>query len=169
MQLLAVFADTPEIRRLLKKFFYRRSCQNDVDDLVEEVILRLLKTPESTEDLIREPMAYFYGVAKHVLTDHRIQLEAEAKHVIVDSETVDEIGEQLIAEHGRIEERLNLLQQLNTALSRLPPTHALVLLLHKRDGLSYEEVAKQLDLSVHTVEKYVTQAKTRLREMLWDI
>jgi RNA polymerase sigma-19 factor, ECF subfamily len=65
-------------------------------------------------------------------------------------------------------DRLNLQQQLERALSQLPSTHAAVLLAHKRDGLSYEEVAAKLNLSVHTVEKYVTQAKARIRLMSWE-
>jgi DNA-directed RNA polymerase specialized sigma24 family protein len=32
-------------------------------------------------------------------------------------------------------------------------SHAAILFLHKRDGLSYEEVAKELSISVHTVKK----------------
>ena len=69
-------------------------------------------------------------------------------------------------------ERLNLQQQLERALTRLPTTHARVLLAHKHRGLSYQEVAAELGLSLHTVEKYVTQAKartrTRIRTMTWE-
>jgi RNA polymerase sigma-70 factor (ECF subfamily) len=65
-------------------------------------------------------------------------------------------------------ERLNLQQQIDRALAQLPPTHAAVLLCHKRDGLSDEEVAEKLGLSIHTVEKYVTQAKSKIRTMSWE-
>jgi DNA-directed RNA polymerase specialized sigma24 family protein len=43
-----------------------------------------------------------------------------------------------------------------------------VLIAHKHRGLSYEEVAVELGLSVHTVEKYVTQAKALIRTMTWE-
>ena len=33
---------------------------------------------------------------------------------------------------------------------------------------SYEEAAKAAQLSVHTVEKYVTEARARLKLMTWD-
>ena len=169
MQLLAVYADSAEPRRLMKRWFFRRSRNlNDIEDLVEEVILRVLRASEAQEASIIEPQAYLYGICKHVLADYRTDIEAEAARVIVDSETVDNFGEDVIAENDRVEDRLNLSQQLEAAFSRLPPTHASVLLLHKRDGLSYEEVALQLNLSVFTVEKYITQAKARLRVMIWD-
>jgi RNA polymerase sigma factor (sigma-70 family) len=54
-------------------------------------------------------------------------------------------------------------RQLENALRELLPTHLAVLLLHKRDGLSYEAVAERLGISVHTVRKYLYQARTQVR------
>jgi len=48
----------------------------------------------------------------------------------------------------------------------LPAAHQLVLLLVKRDGLSYAEAAAAAGLSVHTIEKYVVEARARLRVLL---
>jgi RNA polymerase sigma-70 factor (ECF subfamily) len=53
-------------------------------------------------------------------------------------------------------------------LQQLPPAHQLVLLLVKRDGLSYTEAASAAGLSVHTIEKYVVEARARLRVLLAD-
>jgi DNA-directed RNA polymerase specialized sigma24 family protein len=41
-----------------------------------------------------------------------------------------------------------------------------VLLLVKRDGMSHAEAARSAGLSVHTIEKYVGDARARLRIML---
>jgi RNA polymerase sigma-70 factor (ECF subfamily) len=57
-------------------------------------------------------------------------------------------------------------QRLDRALQQLPPAHQLVLLLVKRDGLSYTEAASAAGLSVHTIEKYVVEARARLRVLL---
>jgi RNA polymerase sigma-70 factor (ECF subfamily) len=62
-----------------------------------------------------------------------------------------------------IAERLELQDRLDRALERLPPAHQLVLLLVKRDGLSYAEAAKTAGLSVHTIEKYLVEARAQLR------
>ena len=53
--------------------------------------------------------------------------------------------------------------QLNRALIKLPPTHRLVILLVKRDGLSYAEASRTTGLSVHTIEKYLVEARALLR------
>jgi DNA-directed RNA polymerase specialized sigma24 family protein len=67
-----------------------------------------------------------------------------------------------------LEESLGLEQQLEWALKQLPPMQALVLLAHKRDGLSYEEIAREQGLSMHTVQKYLVLARARMRTLSWD-
>jgi DNA-directed RNA polymerase specialized sigma24 family protein len=51
-------------------------------------------------------------------------------------------------------------------LRKLPPTHRLVILLVKRDGLSYAEAARATGLSVHTIEKYLVEGRAMLRLIL---
>lgn len=36
-------------------------------------------------------------------------------------------------------------------------------------GMSYQEIAKELQVSVHTVEKYLTKARARIRTMKWEL
>jgi RNA polymerase sigma-19 factor, ECF subfamily len=87
-------------------------------------------------DLVRTPLAYLLGIATHVVREFRIA------------------------------ERLELQDRLDRALNFLPPTHQLVLLLVKRDGLSYAEAAKAAGLSIHTIEKYLVEARAQLRVRL---
>ncbi|PZN33850.1 MAG: hypothetical protein DIU71_04070 [Proteobacteria bacterium] len=155
-------------RRELHRYLLRRlNRAQDVDDVAQEVYLRLLRHDESK--CIRKPLAYLYGVAAHVVADFRIDAQPDRDHLVFDSDAVDRCAEEpTYALPDDLAERLNLQQQLERAIAKLPPTHAAVLIAHKRDGLSYEEVAKKLKLSIHTVEKYVTQAKARIRMMSWE-
>jgi RNA polymerase sigma-70 factor (ECF subfamily) len=155
-------------RRELHRYLMRRLRQpQDVDDLAQEVYCRLLRL--DNEKVVHKPLAYLYGIASHVLADFRIEVEQEREHITVDSDTVDEWSDQpSCVLPDDLADRLNLQQQIDKALAQLPPTHAAVLLCHKRDGLSYAETAKKLGLSEFTVEKYVTQGKARLRTMSWD-
>jgi RNA polymerase sigma-19 factor, ECF subfamily len=155
-------------RRELHRYLMRRLRHpQDVDDLAQEVYCRLLRLDD--EKCVHKPLAYLYGIASHVLADYRIEVEQEREHITVDSETVEEWSDTpSCVLPDDLGDRLNLQQQIDRAMAQLPPTHAAVLLAHKRDGMSYEEVAERLDLSIHTVEKYVTQAKARVRTMAWD-
>jgi len=65
-----------------------------------------------------------------------------------------------------VAERLEVQDRLERALEQLSPTHQLVLLLVKRDGLSYAEAAKISGLSIHTIEKYLVEARAQLRVRL---
>ena len=43
-----------------------------------------------------------------------------------------------------------------------------VFVLRKRDGLSYTEIARALDISVHTVKKYLARAVAQCRSARWE-
>lgn len=155
-------------KRELHRYLLRRLRQpQDVDDLAQEVYLRLLRVDET--QAVRHPLAYLYGVASNVVADFRIGADHEREHLMIDSEAVAKWSEGPAAVlPDDLADRLNLQQQIARALRQLPANHAAVLLAHKRDGMSYEEVAVKLGLSVNTVEKYITQAKARIRTMPWE-
>src|SRR5262249_27959627 len=134
--------------------------RQDAADLAQEVYLRLLRVPNG--EWVKKPQAYVYGVASHVVSEYRMR--SEKAWVTYDSEAVDRVAEHPEqAVPDELTMQLALERQLEGILSELPPTHLAVLLLHKRDGLSYEAVAERLGISIHTVQKYLYQAKTRVR------
>jgi RNA polymerase sigma factor (sigma-70 family) len=152
----------PELHRYLLR---RIGHAQDADDLAQEVFARLLRVRDA--ELVRKPLAYLLGIATHVVREFRQRKVNDP--VLFDSELTDIVCENshCIATHGPAED-LELTNRLDCALARLPPTHQLVLLLVKRDGLSYSEAAKFAGLSVHTIEKYVVEARARLRVMLQE-
>lgn len=155
-------------RHQLNRYLLKRLRKpQDADDLAQEVYLRLLRHDESKRVL--KPLAYLYGVASHVIADYTAGQAHDRKHLTYEGDSEEQWNEQAAnILPDNLAERLNLQQQLERAFMQLPPMHAAVLLAHKRDGLSYEEVAEKLGLSVHTVEKYVTQSKARIRTMSWE-
>jgi RNA polymerase sigma-70 factor (ECF subfamily) len=145
----------------LQRFLIRRvNHAQDADDLAQEVFARLLRVRDA--DLVRTPLAYLLGIATHVVREFRQRKHNE--RVVFDSDVTDDLCEY--PEHAApagVAERLELQDRLDRALKLLPPTHQLVLLLVKRDGLSYAEAAKAAGLSVHTIEKYLVEARAQLR------
>lgn len=149
----------PELQRYLLRRLHR---PQDVEDVVQEVFMRLLRIPD--KDLIHNPRAYLYGIALHVVREFKARDQKAGTWITFEPEAIVRQ-----AEHpeetwpDELPDRLSLQRQLERALGRLPPAHRTVFLLHKRDGYSYEEVAKKLRISVHMVDKYLLQAKVRLR------
>lgn len=62
------------------------------------------------------------------------------------------------------ENRSALEARLWTAVDALPEMRRKCLLLAKRDGLSYKEIAEELNLSEHTVRNHISRALETLRE-----
>jgi len=152
----------------LQRFLMRRldHAQN-AQDLAQEVYLRLLRVESA--DLIRQPRAYMYRIAAHVVHEFRLREEREKQCMTIDSEVLAEIAERVV--DASIEEpwrHANAERELARLLRQLPPVERAIILLQKRDGLSYEEVATRLELSVHTVKKYLFRALLRLRQLGWD-
>ncbi|MGO9513105.1 MAG: RNA polymerase sigma factor [Steroidobacteraceae bacterium] len=150
----------------LQRFLARRVAHaQDADDLAQEVFARLLRVHDA--ELIRNPLSYLLGIATHVVREFRQRKQHE--RVLFDSALTEDLcddPERAAAQSAA--EQLELRERLDKALRQLPAAQQLVLLLVKRDGLSYAEAARSAGLSVHTIEKYVVEARARLRVILAD-
>lgn len=160
-----------EYKQLLRQYLRRRLRRpDDLDDLAQEVYLRLLHMPDETQIArVREPMAYVYGVAANVVadwyrtadrcTDHSVSLETAEREIeespgkTPDDDPVERIARQ---------------QHVRRVFDQLPPIQATVLLLHVRDGLSYQQIATKLNVSTYMVNYHLTKAKARIRLTPWE-
>jgi RNA polymerase sigma-70 factor (ECF subfamily) len=146
----------------LHRFLRRRVWHaQDLDDVVQEVYLRLLRVKNS--DLVRNPLAYLYGVAAHVVRE--FNLGKHRTHLVFDSDAIDALMEDPQFS-GPMEPGGQLERQVSEALSQLPANQLAVLLLERRDGLSQADIAQKLGLSRHTVKKYSVEALAQVRASL---
>lgn len=148
-----------ELHRYLVRHLHHTQ---EANDLAQEVYLRLLRLEKS--ELVRQPAAYLFFVAAQVVSQFKMHLRAEP--IVYDSDVAHERTEN--PPHFRPDEvgdHLQAQRQLERLLEALPATHRDVLLLRRRDGLSWTEIAAELGLSVHTVKKYLHEARAKLRMM----
>jgi RNA polymerase sigma-19 factor, ECF subfamily len=125
----------------------------DADDLVQETYLRFLRVGE--DKLIEQPEAYLFRIATNLVHEHALHQRREL--TLVDDEERPLAGPDDTGFDKRMERRLEL-SRLSEVLAELPPLQGQILLLSKRDGYTRDEIAKRLDLSPHTVKKYLTRA-----------
>lgn len=152
----------PELRRFLRSRSHRAQA---ADDLAQEVYLRILRFPAS--EVIRQPQAYLYRIASNVV--HDFNLRTQQEQVTYDSKAVDALAERVAdVSEENFAERLEIQQGLERVLARLPPAWAAALILRKRDGLSYMEIGKEMNVSVHTVKKYIARAVAFCRTAEWN-
>lgn len=153
-------------RQVLQRFLVQRlGSTQDARDLSQEVYLRLLRVPDLS--LVRRPQAYLLRIAANVVYEFHIGKQQEA--VTFDSQMVEEAAENPPARPADdLTERLHMERQLEAVLAKLPPLYRAILLMQKRDGMSYAEIGEKLQISVHTVEKYLFRALAIVRATKWE-
>src|SRR3990170_6484611 len=148
----------------LRRFLLVRARNaSDVPDIVQEVYLRMLRVPDV--ESIRSPEAYLFTVAQHVLQQHALRESAappsiELSEMLNSARAVPDVDPVLELDAQQC------LEQLQAELDRLSPKLRATFLLHRRDGLSLEEIAERLGTSLPMGKKNLMQALGQLRQRL---
>jgi RNA polymerase sigma-70 factor (ECF subfamily) len=136
---------------LLRYLSKRVRTAADARDLAQETYVRLLRLDR--KDLIRDPRAYVYRVAANLL--HEFELKRRA-----DAAGRRQWGEQIAVDGGASvpteAEALAIAGRLRSVLAELTPKCRAVLVMHRRDGMTYDEIAKALGISPSMVKKYLS-------------
>jgi RNA polymerase sigma factor (sigma-70 family) len=137
---------------------------------VQAVYERLLKYP--TDEVVLDPVAYLMRVAWNELNRAENRAQADRQRtVICDPSKL----EQYVTDQGAMlwtednSKALNDREDINRALRKLPPDMRLALILRKRDGLSYKQIAAKTGVSEHTVKKRLCAAVQRFREHFGEL
>lgn len=148
----------------LHRFLMRRlHSSHHAQDLAQEAYLRLLRVERP--ELVRQPRAYLYRIAVNLVSEFR--LRARREPITYDSDALAEAAERIEAPADEGDRTADT-QQIELILGQLPPLYRAIFVLRKRDGLSYHEIAQQLDISVHTVKKYLARAVAKCRHARWS-
>lgn len=142
--------------RNLRRFLARRAGARhaEVPDLVQEVFLRLLRVED--HEAIRNPQAYLYTIASHVLYQHSLRHATSTEvtrlaDVFPQRETADELDPEVLLE---AEQRFETLAR---ALEAYSPRAYLTLILHRCDGIPLRDIAPRLGVSYTMVKRYLAQ------------
>ena len=147
------------LRRFLASRLRHQSA--DVPDLVQEVFLRLLRIND--HETIRSSEAYLFTVAFHVLHQHVMRRSAVPQAVEI-SALIDEMESAPESDPAARAETQQQIEELQGALRQLSPKAQAVLLLHRRDGYSLEEIGAQLGFSRAMAAKYLSKALLHCRQ-----
>ncbi len=144
----------------LFSFLLQRATKEQAQDISQEAYIRLMRIERT--DLIKQPKAYLFRVAANLVYEMRMKSHhsAEKETFYLDKEVSapDEYNPQL---HH---ERKEAVADLENIISGLPPVYRSILLMRKRDGLTHNEISNKLDISIHTVRKYLTRAVAECRK-----
>lgn len=137
----------------LRSYFRKRCNPADVDDLVQEVMLRMHSRRADSE--IENIGGYIFTVAAHVLIARR-QRHATTEYSSDFADGVDMITPERIV-LGRRE-----VDRIVQAIQSLPPRTRDIFVAHRFEEMTYAAIARQFGISVSAVEKHIMNA---LREL----
>jgi RNA polymerase sigma-70 factor (family 1) len=134
---------------------------NWAEEIVQDVFMRLWSTRENIRDL-EYPVSYLYTMAANRTKDYlakkgrEIKLQHFLEHTTSNSNnyTQEELDYRISA------------QLFARAIRELPERRADIFRMRHEQGLSYSEIAEQLNLSKNTVRNHLTQATQDIRDFL---
>lgn len=107
---------------------------------------------------------YVYTIAWNVLLDRSRREKVRRREMHISYEETMEQETSFSLEQDAIADELYA--RFLKALDRLTPRTREVFVLSRYEGLSYTEIAEHCDLSLSAVEKHMTKALQRMRELL---
>lgn len=143
-----------------------RNAAADTPDLMQEVYLRLLRM-ESHES-IRNPQAYLFTIANHVLHQHLLR-ESNA----LDSVALMDVAPRLHAEPeidpATQVETEQMFEDVGESLLKLSPKAYATLMLSRCEGVPLKDIGERLGVSRDQVKKYLARALIHVRQRLTEM
>jgi len=134
--------------------------ESDVDDIVQEALIRVLKAKEKTE--IASPKAFLFATARNLALGGIRKKIYRSEQNLADYNEIDILDEDenIAATVSRSEE----LELLTKAIQSLPTRCRQIITLRKIYGLPQKDIARELGISVNTVETQGTIGMRKLGE-----
>jgi RNA polymerase sigma-70 factor (ECF subfamily) len=146
--------------RALARFLNgRRLGREEAADILQEAYCRMQQVADV--ESIEYPRAFLFRVANNLALN-----VAKHRRVAGEQHAVDIDEVELVAEEPGPYRRLRGEQELalaRAALQELPPKCRRAFVMHRFENLSYPQIARELNLSVSMIEKYVSQALAHMR------
>lgn len=138
--------------------------REDAADLAQEAYMRYLQLPNT--GVVRKPAAYLFRIAFNLMSEWRLRKDRSV--VTTDSSLLERRAAEACAETPEPVEQLLSEERLEKVLERIPPNYRRVLLMSKCDGLTNEQIAKELGVTPETVSRYLGRAVSFARSARWD-
>ncbi len=152
----------PRVRGFLRRIVHT----GDVDDLVQEVFLRVVRTIAGYHDMGRFD-AWIFQIARNLASDH---LREKARRPIQLDEPVDlktttrNSSRASVSQAGL--ERAESDSQIEEAISRLPDAEREVILLRHFGRLTFEEIATVMNTPLGTALARAHRGLSKLRNWM---
>jgi len=141
------------LKKFLTRFLHN---EQDIEDVVQEVYLRAVKAESNRKEqgkTIEQPKAFLFTIAKNLALNELNRKSRQITSYIEDcqADITHYVSPTIEAEH----DAELALGEYCEAIAALPDKSRKIYLLRKVQGLPQKEIAKQLDISLSSVEKHL--------------
>jgi len=133
--------------------------EKDAEDVVQDVFLKIWY--QKDEIFMKSPKSFLFRAVynKCIEKIRRLKVEKDYLDTLVTSSTTINVIED-------VADTYMLKEKINKSLRQLPPKTREVFVLAKVNGLTYREIAEEMEISVKTVESHMSNAFKKLRLLI---
>jgi RNA polymerase sigma factor (sigma-70 family) len=135
--------------------------QQDVDDILQETFIRVLDSDAKNQ--IKSPKGYLFVVSRNLVLKKLMQQSKEIHTELDEALLEDDVDNSVEKE---LYQKLKF-ERFSKVLSSLPEKNRRAILLRKLYCLSHKEIAKKMDVSVSSVEKYIATGLKQCKQSLY--
>ncbi|MBK6286040.1 MAG: RNA polymerase sigma factor [Gammaproteobacteria bacterium] len=138
---------------------------DDAEEIAQDAFLRLHRL-ENTDN-IDNARAFLFQVASNMAIDQLRRRRLHARYVADESGRLnDETEPQTAATPEALVTAREQVRLVFQAIEQMPLRPRQALMLHRVKGLSYAEIAREMGVSVSSVEKYILEALKHCRSTM---
>jgi RNA polymerase sigma factor (sigma-70 family) len=151
--------------RQLRRFLAvrMRNAAADVPDLIQEIFMRLLRVRD--QDTIRNPRAYLYTIASHVLSQHALKQAARPEFIEI-ADLASELQAVADADPAVQIELDQRFEAIGRGLRAAAPAAYATFMLHRYHGLPLKTISQRLNVSHITAKRYLAKALEYIGQQL---
>jgi len=142
-------------RWLVKLLSRKLSCPHSAADIAQDTFVKVLGKSEPIP--IQEPRAYLTTIAHGLMVNYLRRRDMERAYLAALS-ALEDSQQNLYNCPETLAIAVEKLIIIDRMLDGLPTKVRTAFLLHKLDGLSYAEIADQMQVSVISIKKYIAKA-----------
>lgn len=131
------------------------------EELVQEAFLSIWESREML-DSSKNIKSYLYQIVRNKALNHLKHKDVVEKY----NTQIDWLNSVSISQMHDFDEQPEFIEAAQEAIESLPDGARRIYKLHRKDGLTYKEIAEVLDISIRTVESQMSRALEKLRNNL---
>ncbi len=135
--------------------------ESQAEEITQEIFIKIWRNREKLSG-VDIPQSYIFTITSRHTLDH-------IKKRLNESRMLRRLSDSMPPSHNDPEETLLLKDKealVQQAIGQLPPQQRAVYLLSRQQGLSYEEIGQQMNISPNTVKNHLVKALAALRSWL---